>query len=556
MNMADRAYALIKTASYGAPIENFSVAARGGPDTALVFETVDGTELDKLVVPGFYTYAGFQDFFIPQLAAVANKIEGEKWVMGELGDQKGVEAQFNQLGPVLIERYGKDFVDAWNGIFDNLKLKSMSADKPDYLALSAASSPTSPIGQLFEAVALETQLTREPADGELAGDLPINVPTLEADAQDAAKTIAKYAADRAAARATGLARIGIELAMKKSQNRAGGTSGGGAPQIPGFNIEAQFRPFHELVKGDPGKRPIDILIANFYDIYQSLVLQENPSQAARAAANMPMQLASLRANASRLPRPVARMVSSAIDDFEGATDSNTRAQLNQMLNSTVTQQCESVIANRYPFAKDSERDVPMQDFARIFAPNGVIDTFFAQNLAQYTDMSGKDWVWKADTSLGRELSKATLKEFQRAAEIKDAFFPQRGAMPAVSLTVTPYSLNGEADMALMNVNGQIVQSTQVGGLPVTMQWPGSMSGGSVSITLTPEIPGRVSAVLTEGGWAFMRLLEYGSVSKTEDGMRARFLIGGRDVVYTFQVGSVANPFFLPALTQFSCPTGM
>ena len=62
--------------------------------------------------------------------------------------------------------------------------------------------------------------------------------------------------------------------------------------------------------------------------------------------------------------------------------------------------------------------------------------------------------------------------------------------------------------------------------------------------------------LTEGGWAFMRLLEYGSVSKTEDGMRARFVIGGRDVVYTFQVGSVANPFFLPALTQFSCPTGI
>ena len=128
------------------------------------------------------------------------------------------------MGPVLIERYGKDFVDAWNAVFDNLKLKSMSADKPQYLALSAASSPTSPIGQLFEAVALETQLTREPADGELAGDLPIDVRRLEADAQDAAKTIAKYAADRAAARATGLARIGIELAMKKSQSRAAARS--------------------------------------------------------------------------------------------------------------------------------------------------------------------------------------------------------------------------------------------------------------------------------------------------------------------------------------------
>lgn len=558
MNMADRAYALIKTASYSAPIENFSVISRGGPDTALVFETVDGTELDKVVVPGFYTYAGFQDFFIPQLAAVADKIEGEKWVMGELAEQKGIEEQFGQLGPVLIERYGKDFVDIWNQVLDNLKLKSMSADKPQYLALSAASSPNSPIRQLFEAVSLETQLTREPAEGELALDLPGNLPSVSDDVADTAQTIAKYAADRAAARATGLARIGIELAMKKSQSRAGDTfASAGSPQIPGANIEAQFRPFHELVKGDSGKRPIDALIQNFYEVYQSLVLAAtNPSQADRANANMQMQVVNLRANASRLPRPVARMVNAAVDDFEGDAAGNSLAQLNQMLNSTVTRACDSVISNRYPFAKDSERDVQMQDFAKIFAPNGVVDRFFAQNLAPLADMGGKDWVWKEDTRLGRELSKATLKEFQRAAEIRDAFFPQGGVMPAVSLTIAPFSLNGEADMALLSVNGQVVQSTQVGGLPVSVQWPGSMSGGTVSITLTPEIPGRASAVLTEGGWAFLRLLEYGSVSQTSDGMRARFVIGGRDVSYTIQVGSVANPFFLPALTQFSCPSGL
>ncbi len=119
-----------------------------------MFETVDGTRtrqagrarlLHLCRLPGL--------LHSDQLAAVADKIEGEKWVMGEFGEQKGVEEQFGQLGPVLIERYGKDFVDAWNKVLDNLKLKSMSADKPQYLALSAASSPTSPIRQLFEAVA-------------------------------------------------------------------------------------------------------------------------------------------------------------------------------------------------------------------------------------------------------------------------------------------------------------------------------------------------------------------------------------------------------------------
>ena len=30
----------------------------------------------------------------------------------------------------------------------------------------------------------------------------------------------------------------------------------------------------------------------------------------------------------------------------------------------------------------------MADFARLFAPNGIIDRFFAQNLAPMVDMSG------------------------------------------------------------------------------------------------------------------------------------------------------------------------
>jgi type VI secretion system protein ImpL len=558
MNMADRAYALIKSASYSANMENFTVVDRGGPDTGLVFETVDGTELEKLAVPGLFTYSGFHDFFIPQLAAVADKIESEKWVMGELAEQKGVEDQFGQLGPVLIERYGKDFVDAWNAVLDNVKFKSMSADKPDYLVLSAASSPNSPVRQLFEAVASETQLTAEREQAPVT-DAQSAANSANDTLNEFAKEGGKLIADRIASQQTGLARIGIDLALRKSQSRAGDTfaSSSGSRQIPGASIEAQFRPFHELVKGDSGKRPIDALVQNLYEVYQSLVLAvTNPSQADRANANLQIQVVNLRANASRLPRPVARMVNASVEEFEKDSANNSAAQLNQLLNSTVSRVCEQAIANRYPFSKDSERDVPMQDFAKIFAPNGIIDRFFAQNLANLVDMSGKDWVWKEDTALGRELSKTTLKEFQRAAAIRDAFFPQGGVMPAVQLNVTPFSLNGEADMALLNVNGQVVQSQQTGGLPVSMQWPGSMAGGTVSITLTPEIAGRVSAVVTEGPWALMRLFEYGSVSKTSDGMRARFVIGGRDVAYTIQVGSVANPFFLPEITQFSCPSGL
>ncbi len=552
MNMADQAYALIKTAAYSASLEDFHLAQRAGPDAGMVFETVDGSELDTLVVPGLYTYAGFHDFFLDQLAAVAEKLSSEQWVMGEFGEQNAVEEQFGRLGPTLLDRYSRDFVDEWNKILDNVKLKPMSADKPQYIALSAASSPTSPIRLLFEAIRYETALTRDMEEGEEPSP-----ETAAGDAQSAVGEAAELVAKRFRDRQGGLSRIGIDLAIRKSQSRAGVGGAPGAQGIPGLNVEAQFKPYHLLLDGEPGRRPIDTLIQNFYEVYQSLVLSAtNPSQTERANANLQVQVVNLRANASRLPRPLARMVNAAVDDFEGDAANTSIAQLNQMIASTVTRTCQQVVANRYPFSRKSDRDVPMSDFARLFAPNGIIDRFFAQNLAPMVDMSGKTWVWKQETRLGRELSKAALRDFQRAAEIRDAFFPQGGTMPNVNVAISHFALHGAAEMALLNINGQVIQTQQVGSVPGSIQWPGSMGSGSVSISLTPELPGRASTISVNGPWAFMRLLDAGSVSRAGDDIRARFVIGGRDVSYTIQVGSVSNPFFLRALSEVACPTGV
>ena len=54
----------------------------------------------------------------------------------------------------------------------------------------------------------------------------------------------------------------------------------------------------------------------------------------------------------------------------------------------------------------------------------------------------------------------------------------------------------------------------------------------------------------------MRLLDRGSVSRAGDAIAARFVVGGRDVSYTINVGSISNPFFLRALSEFSCPAGL
>ena len=263
----------------------------------------------------------------------------------------------------------------------------MLKDKPQYIALSAAASPGSPLDRLFTAIADETALTK---DGTAFGD------GTGAAQQDPASM------------AKGLARIGLQFAGGKSQSRAGTSSS--ATRNAGATVEAQFRPFQALVSDSSGRRPLDALTQNFHDIYQSVKLAADvPAQTERVNANLKLQISTMRANASRLPKQLARMVDAAADEFEGNVAETSVANLNQMLDETVTRPCEEAVNGHYPFASDGTEEISLADFAKLFAPGGLMDRFFAQNLAPLIDMTGQDWTWKQDARSGRDLAKSTLK---------------------------------------------------------------------------------------------------------------------------------------------------
>jgi len=530
MSLADRASAQIKSAVYAARLQDFSIAAKAGPEAQLLLERADGSELADLHVAGLYTRAGFNRFFLPQLARIAQMLVDDQWVLGGGGEQGGIDQDLPRLGPELIDRYGKEFAAAWNGVLDQLKLKAMLKDKPQYLALSAIAAPDSPLDQLFSAIADETALTKDSAgEGETG--------TAQQDP---------------AAMAKGLARIGLQIAGGKSQSRAGASSA--VAQNAGASVEAQFRPFQALVGGAAGRRPLDALTQNFHDIFQSLKLAADvPTQTERVNANLQLQISTLRANVSRLPKPLARMVNAAADEFEGNLAETSVANLNQTLDQTVTRACEEAVNGRYPFTRDGADEISMADFTKLFAPGGLMDRFFAQNLAPLIDMTGQEWTWKQDARSSRDLAKSTLKAFQSAAEIRSAFFPSGGSVPSVSITITPTSLNSEVDSAVLDVDGQTVQSAQAGNAPSIVTWPSGAASGSASLSLVPEMPGRESALKFEGPWALKRLFDKATITGDGANTEARFVIGGRDVAYKIQVGSGVNPLLLPALSGFSCP---
>lgn len=534
LSVAQRAYELLKSEGRSVEANNWSVARKGGLDVANVFEGDKGQSLESISVPAFFGYNGFQDKFVAKLADLSERMRKDRWVLGEAGEQAALNQQYESLATNLLDLYGNDFIAAWRNALAKLKLKKLLADKPKYQALRAVSAPTSPLRLILESMRDETMLTRERPK-------PAN-----ADAKDT-KTDAKAAT--------------VALLFNTQDG------------LPGAKIEAQFKPYHLVVEGDSTRRPIDSIIANLNDIAQSLTLiQENPLLTAQATAALQTQVAVLRNNASRVPPPFSDMLRGAAAEFETDMATATAGQLLVTLRDQVTPACQQIVANRYPFVRGSSQEVPLGDFAKVFSPGGVLDKFFTQSLAPYADTSKPEWIWRKESPVGTTLSADTIKQFQRAAYIRDAFFQTGGNQPAVALAVQPPVVSGPGASAKIEVGGITIASPNPqpasGGLfssstpppqpvvnsPTNVQWPGPSMRTAISVT--NDATSQPSILERTGPWSLFRLLEAGSMSARAETATATFIVAGRELRYQITTGSIKNPLNLAALREFRCPSGL
>lgn len=108
LSIAERAYELLRTQGRNAS-RDWVAAIRGGSDARLVFEGVSGEDLDSIRVPYFYTYDGFQSAFVDRLGDIGERIEKERWVLGDNADQAAITSQYASLFQDLLKLYARDF---------------------------------------------------------------------------------------------------------------------------------------------------------------------------------------------------------------------------------------------------------------------------------------------------------------------------------------------------------------------------------------------------------------------------------------------------------------
>ncbi|WP_018318170.1 type VI secretion system membrane subunit TssM [Bradyrhizobium sp. WSM2793] len=536
LSVSQRAYEFLKSEARSSTAGDWIAARRGGPDMAVVFETTTGQPLDAVRVPQFFTYNGFQQNFVARLPGLSERMKKERWVLGDAGQQSAIDQQYDNLAGDLLNIYSNEFVTTWRTALGSLRLKKLLADKPKYEVLRAVSAPTSPMRQILESVRDETMLTKErpkPANAATNPATPaVAAPPLFTNAQDGP---------------------------------------------PGTTIEAQFKPYHAVLEGDSTRRPIDSTIANLNDIAQNLTLIiENPQLTAQATASLQSQVAALRNNASRMPPPFSDMLRATAAEFEGSIAASTAGQILQALRDQVTPVCQQTVTNRYPFVRGSNQEVPLADFAKLFSPNGVMDKFFTQFLASYADTSRSDWTWRKESPVGRSFSPDTLKQFQNAAYVRDAFFQTGGGVPAVSFAIRPPGASGPGVTVKTEIGGTTITSpvtpgpptasSMFGGpqppppppqpqsnAPTTVLWPGPSPRTAISVSNDFGPPSVLERI---GPWSLFRMLEAGSLVVKAETASATFIVAGRELNYQISTGSLRNPLNLSVLREFRCPTGI
>ena len=352
-------------------------------------------------------------------------------------------------------------------------------------------SPQSPMRDLLAGITRQLTLTQPPPP-------PPGLAGAAQGAAQAATAAATQAAGSAAGRLQGIL----------------GAANGPPPEPPGKAIEDRYAALIAFVGKGPGA-PIDNVLKLLNDLQLQLAKLAGGAGGwrgrARRPATIPRSCCRPRRAAIRSRwRAGCRRLRSAATSCAAAARSIRRRRHYGKPGGPASL-CSKAVTGRYPFTPGATNDIPLDDFARLFAAGGLLDKFFNDNLQTFVDTSGATWKAQPVAGVAPPVTPGDLAQFQRASQIRDLFFGGGGAQPTVRFDITP--IDTDAKQVTLDLDGLSIavcaraEPRHVGDLagaepheqcaagvrPAAIQRPGGAAGDRTVGAVPPVRPGHVAA---------------------------------------------------------------
>ncbi len=528
--MAERIYASIINSPDALALPEWRISDIAGPAAPRVLVRSSGKPLND-GIPGVYTYVGFNELFLVEALTVANRIQSEAWVLGTDNIEDQSDVAMLAVTRDVLDLYYNDYIAYYEGVLADVDIVTMESAPHAAEVTNVLSGPTSPILNLLTAVSEETRLTE---NRSIVGS-----ENLQAGAETVGRLEIKS-----------LLSVQGQVLLQALMQPIPGQS---APIPPGGVVEQRFQWLADLVfrpEGQPSQ--LDGIIQILLDVNRQIALIGFNGTATLTDNPEDDPVFQLNLVASRISDgPLQRWSTQIAAGASGVSATGARAQINAKWSSTILPVCEQSLTDRYPFNRRAKEEVGMADFTRVFAPGGLLDVFFNENLAKFVDTSTRPWTFKKVNNVDLGINDAVLEQFQIAAEIRAAFFPE-GPAPKVAFGMTPEALEPAATSMTLEIDGTAVAFQQgTNPSPSGVTWPGAV--GFARLVIEPPAEGIENELRRDGPWSWMRMLDAAEVRAAGTGHRVIFKVGGRLAMFLMQSQSAVNPFGLAALSKFSCP---
>jgi type VI secretion system protein ImpL len=527
--LATRAYETLRSLPSVAGLPDWAPAEFTGPNGLQVLTRLSGKTL-RVGLPGAFTFDAFHKVILPSVPEVAAQALLDRAVF-EGGCAESSDASAETLGADMLKLYYDDFIAQWDGFLRDVRLAPIDDLNKARINLKDLSSDDSALKRLLLAVVTETHLDK-PQDTENGG---IN-PSLLKKATAKLGKIGK------------LAKAGTKLVGSKKD--------GGIEALPGAPVSDHFKPLRNVVEEVDGQPPLlgDTVLAltALFNELQTVSASTDPKAALLTRGGLPQLTGAIANQAQFLPDPIDDWITGIAGDTINVTREAVIAQLDARWRADVLPFCTSATRGRYPFNPASAIDVNIADFARLFGPGGLVDTFTTTHLETYIDTLHRPWQWRSDFGLDAKL----LAPFENARAMRDALFPG-GAGPVMAFTLEPKDLSGNASRVILNVDGQVLTYFNSAARPMPMTWPGKDGTNMITLSFAP-VDGSAEVITSQtGSWAFLRLIRSGRLDATSlpEVFRLSLAASGYRAVFDLRANSVENPFDLSMFSGFNCPPG-
>ena len=522
-----------------------------GVQANVVFRTTDGRPLETLEVPGLYTFTGYWGFFQDAVANAAEQLEEESWVLGDVGDNVDYDRQLQGLNRDLHVFYRNDFRDQWAQMLGRIELVPMSAGAPQYPGLAIASAPfASPILKLAETVDNETRLSRflDVIEGMEVG------PEDLANPDALSGQLADVGFSEVQRRSGAMQRIALNMLRDrgKFQERAVNTPAAPSQRRQLESIEQPFEKWHQLVEGAENTRPIDVLLLGMQELLTNRQLAGRGGNVLLDERGMQDALNTLSQGVPFYPETIVGFVNQVEAEFMTVTANASIGELSRALTEDVSAYCTQNVASAYPFAARGARHISTSVFGEFFGYGGRMEQFYDTYLREHTERSPDGTIAPRDGSpLGARLSRATLAQFARAERIKQAFFAPDSAAPSVTFSIAQNNSSPTVESTMLNFSGRQVQLFP-NATGASFTWPDDTA--DISVTFLPRVSDtRTSLGFGAGRWAIMDFITLGRSRSDGTRVNVTHQLDGRSVTFRMEFDSIAVPFLMPELSDFSCP---